>query len=63
MCIAAEKLPRRCRTAMVYKNKLTRRCRDATANKKILARRCHDGFKKNVSNFTVATVLDQRYWY
>jgi hypothetical protein len=28
-----------------------------------LPHRCRDGFQKNVSNFTVATVLDQKYWY
>jgi hypothetical protein len=25
--------------------------------------RCRDGFQKNVSNFTAATVLNQKYWY
>jgi hypothetical protein len=29
--------------------------------KKKLPRR--DGFQKNVTNFTAATVLDQKYWY
>ncbi len=37
--VRKEKLPRRCRAAMVYKKKLPRRCRDATAYKKILPRR------------------------
>jgi hypothetical protein len=34
----------------------------AMAYKKILPRHCRDGFQKNVSNFTAATVLDQKYW-
>jgi hypothetical protein len=29
--------------------------------KKKLPRRCRDGFQKNVSNFTAAIVLDQKY--
>jgi hypothetical protein len=33
------------------------------AEKLPLPHRCRDGFQKNVSNFTVATVLDQKYWY
>jgi hypothetical protein len=39
------------------------RCRKVTAYKKILPHRWRDGFQKYVSNFTAATVLDQKYWY
>jgi hypothetical protein len=58
MPIAAEKLP--LPRGDVRKEKLPRRdvrkksYRDAASTR---------WFKKNVSNFTTATVLDQKYWY
>jgi hypothetical protein len=46
-----KKLPRRCRTAMVYKNKLPRRCRAAMAYKLAAAAPLLRWFSKKCSKF------------
>ena len=65
MSIAFEQLPlsRRCCNATAYKKMLPRRWRNAMTYKHAAAPRCRDGFQKNASNFTTATVLDQKCWY